>query len=72
MSHKNHRIKLLPPAEPHTGGRHIYDGVLPSAPERLFATLLSPPLRHAAFSMMPHTMLWWQEELAKEMINFAL
>jgi hypothetical protein len=31
-------------------------GVLPGAPKGSFATLLSPPLCHAAFGTMPHTL----------------
>jgi hypothetical protein len=47
-----------PPAEPHTGGKHIYDGVLPGAPTGSFAILLPLPHseRHAAFGNMPYTL----------------
>jgi hypothetical protein len=44
------------PAEPHTGGRHTYDRVLPGAPKGSFVTLLSPPQCHADFDTMPHTL----------------
>jgi hypothetical protein len=43
--------EMSPPAEPHTGGRHCYDAVLPSAPK-----LLSPPQCHAALDTIPHTL----------------
>jgi hypothetical protein len=35
-------IKQSPPAEPHAGGRHTYDMVLPGAPKGSFVTQLSP------------------------------
>jgi hypothetical protein len=49
-------MKQSPSAEPHAGGRHTYDGVLPGAREGSLATLLSPPQCHAAFGTMPHTL----------------
>jgi hypothetical protein len=53
-SHKNRGIKQSPPAEPHAGGSHTYDGVLPGAPKGSSVALLSPPQCHAAFGTMPH------------------
>jgi hypothetical protein len=32
-------VKRSPPAEPHTGGKHEYNGVLPGAPRGSFTTL---------------------------------
>jgi hypothetical protein len=54
--HKNRGIKQSPPAEPHGGGRHTYDGVLPCAPKGSFVTLLPPPQCHAVFGTMRHTL----------------
>jgi hypothetical protein len=54
-SRKSSGIKQWPPAEPHAGVTHAYDGVLPGAPKGSFATLLSPPQWHAAFGTMPPT-----------------
>jgi hypothetical protein len=45
-----------PPAEPHAGGRHWYDGVLPGTPKGSLATLLSPPQCHATLGTIPHTL----------------
>jgi hypothetical protein len=50
------RESKSPPAEPHTGGRHWYDGVLPDAPKGSLTTLLSPPQCHAALCTVPHTL----------------
>jgi hypothetical protein len=49
-------VPQSPAAEPHVGGRHTYDGVLPCTPKGSFATLLSPPQCHADFGTMPHTL----------------
>jgi hypothetical protein len=58
QSHKNRGIKQSPLAEPHGGGRHTYDGVLPGAPEGSCAA----PQSYAAFGTMPHTpWLQWTE-----------
>jgi hypothetical protein len=58
-SHKNRGTKQSPPAEPHMGGRHTYDGVLPGAPNRSFVTLLSPSQCHAASAQfLTHWLRW--------------
>jgi hypothetical protein len=41
------------PAEPHTGGRHSYDGVLPDASKGLLVTLLAPHKWDVALGMIP-------------------
>jgi hypothetical protein len=46
----------LPLTEPHAGGRHRYNGVLPGAPKGSLTTLLSPLQYHAALSTIPHTL----------------
>jgi hypothetical protein len=50
------RIKEVesPHAEPHMGGNHAYDRVLPDALKVSFITLLSPPQCYAALGTMPH------------------
>jgi hypothetical protein len=63
--HKNRGIQQSPPAEPHVGGRHTHNGVLPGAPKGSFATLLSPPQCHAAFRTMPHTLALVDQNLSK-------
>jgi hypothetical protein len=55
LYHNIQTFKQSPPAEPHEGGRHTDDGVLPGALKGSFATLLSPPQCYAAFDTMPHT-----------------
>jgi hypothetical protein len=45
------------PTEPHTGGRHCYEGVLPGALKGSLMTLLSPLQRHAALGTIPHTLV---------------
>jgi hypothetical protein len=57
--------KQSPPAEPHAGGRHRYDGVLPGAPKGSLATLPSPPQCHAALSTIPHTLASVDQSLGR-------
>jgi hypothetical protein len=54
LFHKNGLIKQSPQTEPHKGGRHTYDGVLPG--DQKGTTLLSPPQCHTAFGTTPHTL----------------
>jgi hypothetical protein len=42
--------------QPHMGGWHTCDGVLPGALKRSLVILLSLPQCHAALGMMPHTL----------------
>jgi hypothetical protein len=55
LVHMNQRIKQSPPTEPHLSGRHIYDRMLPCAPQGSFATLPSPPQCQSAFGTMLYT-----------------
>jgi hypothetical protein len=49
-------LKQSPPTEPHEGGRHTYDRVLPDASKESFMTLLPPPQCHATFGTMRYTL----------------
>ena len=47
-----------PSNKTHVDGRPTYNGVLPGSPEGLFTTLQSLLQCHAAFSMIPFTLAW--------------